>query len=272
MTHNDTFDTRSGGNTVTPSRKRRWCFTWNNYTNEDFDTLTHELSNISKGFIVGKETGESGTPHLQGYIEFENAIAFTSLKNKWPKMHLEAAKGNRLVNLKYCSKQGDYISNLEVPLTKRERVLKNKYNDVKWLDWQQKIIDIINGPKNDRIINWVIDTKGNKGKSFLSKYLYCKHGIIIANGKKDDIFNEAKTYAEENNEDDPEVIICDTPRCMSTYISYAALEKLKDGLFYSGKYQGGVILYEESPHVIVFANIEPDYEMFSEDRWNIIRL
>lgn len=51
-------------------RARAWCWTLNNYTAEE----TIKLANVPCKYIVwGCEVGESGTPHLQGYIELANA-------------------------------------------------------------------------------------------------------------------------------------------------------------------------------------------------------
>lgn len=86
------------------SKSRSWCFTLNNYTDADvsaFQSLECEY------IIFGKEVGESGTPHLQGYIYFSNARSFASVKKIHSGMHLEVAKGNTKQNVDYCSKDGD---------------------------------------------------------------------------------------------------------------------------------------------------------------------
>lgn len=64
----------------------------------------------TKKWIVGKEVGESGTPHLQGYAMFANPVRFSHLKSSWPRAHLERAKGNAKQNYVYCSKDGDFES------------------------------------------------------------------------------------------------------------------------------------------------------------------
>lgn len=100
------------GNTKPPqNRSRRWCFTLNNYTNEELSQVT-EISkkNSFDYFIFGKEIGESGTPHLQGYLEAKNAVRLTTLKNQISnRAHFEVARGTRKDNEKYCSKDSDFI-------------------------------------------------------------------------------------------------------------------------------------------------------------------
>jgi len=85
------------------TQAKRWCFTINNPEPQD------EV--IDKGLftylIIGKEVGENGTPHLQGYVEFKNQKDLTALKKINDRIHWEVAKGNRNQNIIYCTKEGD---------------------------------------------------------------------------------------------------------------------------------------------------------------------
>lgn len=84
----------------------RWCFTVNNYSPRD---ITRIESIHCPFFIFGLETAPTtGTPHLQGYIEFTQCKRRSAVqKLLHPKAHLEPAKGNRRQNIIYCSKSGD---------------------------------------------------------------------------------------------------------------------------------------------------------------------
>lgn len=65
--------------------------------------------------VVGREAGESGTPHLQGYICLENNSTFNAIKKQFPQIHLERAKGSPKQNRVYCTKEGDFFEVGEVP-------------------------------------------------------------------------------------------------------------------------------------------------------------
>lgn len=54
---------------------RYWKFTWNNYTEEDFERLQHWENNECNYIILGREVGEvERTPHIEGYVEWSTAI------------------------------------------------------------------------------------------------------------------------------------------------------------------------------------------------------
>lgn len=265
----DTVDTGRGGNTKTPRiRARRWCYTLNNYTPDELAQLHREFD--TGIHVVGKEVGESGTPHLQGYVEFKNARGLSALKRINSRIHWEKARGNRDQNVEYCSKEGDAQSTIPLP---REKRILARYDSVEWRPWQRELLDLVATAPDERTIHWYWEPAGNVGKSFICKYLALRHDAIIAEGKKADIFNQVKTWldAHEDTQEDPKLVLIDVPRTSLDYVSYAAIEALKNGLMYSGKYEGGRCIIE-SPHVVVFANEEPRYEKMSQDRWRVTRI
>jgi len=85
---------------------KRWCFTLNNYSESDEAELIQKCCAISAKYVVGREVGESGTPHLQGYIEFKSAVAFGAVKTLLGdnSVHLEGRRGTRKEARDYCMK------------------------------------------------------------------------------------------------------------------------------------------------------------------------
>lgn len=262
------------GNTKpSPLRVRAWCFTLNNWTVDEFEYLKTVLTEGPDKLVIGREVGESGTPHLQGYVRFVNKQTLSGLKKLNARAHWEPAKGTPEQNLKYCTKEDKeaFKRGFEKKKTfkdaMREKVLK-KYDEVIWKPWQQGILDLIKEPADDRTINWVYEPEGNTGKTFLAKYIVLTRNTIIADGKKDNVFNQLNRMMEED-EHQPEVVILDIPRSSEGYVNYGVLEQLKGGMLYSGKYEGGMCIFEPV-HVIVLANFKPDMDQFSQDRWNLI--
>lgn len=274
MSQVDSVDSVDSACRNTNSRARAWCFTWNNYENKDIDSLTQLFLTNKYEFIFGEEIGESKTPHLQGVFRAPNQIYFNSIKNMLPKCHIEKCK-NWNASKNYCSKDGKIHTNINTKTksklqSKLDLYMQKKYENVKWKPWQENILNIIKTEPNERTIHWIWEPNGNAGKTFLAKYILWKYKALIVNGKQSDIFHGIKTYLEEK-EDYMDIIIIDIPRTNENYVCYGTMEKIKDGIFYSGKYEGGQILLTPC-HVIVFANFKPETHRMSEDRWNIINI
>lgn len=87
-------------------RSRGWCITLNNWTEDELKNVWVDKAVYQ---IIGKEVGEEGTPHLQGYVYLKDAKTLASMKRLvGARCHLEIAAGNAGQNREYCSKDGDY--------------------------------------------------------------------------------------------------------------------------------------------------------------------
>lgn len=89
------------------SKNRNWCFTLNNYTNEEALLLLQQEK--FKYIIFGYEIGENGTKHLQGYFELKNPCGINTLKKINNRMHLEVRKGSQEQAINYCIKDNNII-------------------------------------------------------------------------------------------------------------------------------------------------------------------
>lgn len=99
-----------------PTLKRAYCFTLNNYTDVEEANIKRVCGAESIYAIYGREVGESGTPHLQGYIFFKKSYRFTTIKDRYlPRCHIEIAAGSPDANRRYCSKGGDFVEFGEIP-------------------------------------------------------------------------------------------------------------------------------------------------------------
>lgn len=97
----------------------RWCFTINNPTPNDEQALAN-LPNI-RYLIYGRERGQDGTFHFQGFVIFERSIRFNRLHRLLPRAHLEAARGSSQQARDYCKKDGDFTELGEFPAQQGRR-------------------------------------------------------------------------------------------------------------------------------------------------------
>ncbi len=229
-------------------------------------------------YVFAEEVGESGTPHLQGAVRFKIKTRFTAVKKLFKEqIHWEKCKGSWKQNVAYCTKVRDWAKlHGNIPEASRykpreKRVMDAIYKDVVWRGWQKEVIDIVRGEVHPRKIYWFWEPEGNSGKSFLTKWLFMNYRCIVGGGKKADVFHQVAMAFEKDEAADPQLILLDIPRSAQKYCCYGAIEDLKNGFVNSGKYEGGVFCFNY-PHVIVFANEEPDYNEMSADRWCVKRL
>jgi len=83
---------------------RNVCFTLNNYTAED----ETRISGLECQYLVyGHETAPvTGTPHLQGYIEFLKQTRMNSVKHMLgDRAHIESRRGTQEQAIAYCKKE-----------------------------------------------------------------------------------------------------------------------------------------------------------------------
>lgn len=241
-----------------PTRKTFYCFTV--FYDNNYDEIIEQLKSISKKGIVGKEIcPTTNKKHLQGFVALNKAMRISELKITG-NPHWETCKGNEEQNIKYCSKEKDFI---KWGFPKPIKVIENLYK------WQSDIECKFLQEPDDRTINWYFEPKGNIGKSAFIKYMIVKHKVLYCSGgKHSDIMN----LVFNQDMDDCRGVFFDIPRANSGHISYSSLESIKNGMVCNTKYETGVKVFN-SPHVFVFANFPPeDLESLSSDRWNIINL
>jgi len=264
----NTINTGEGNTKPLPKSMKKVSFTINNPPNTLIHDIIQTCTERGYFYVIGEEVGESGTPHLQGYIEFGSAKAFSTVKKLLPRAHIERSRGDREQNRTYCKKGGKFFENF--PLTMQETVLK-EYDDVEWYDFQKMIIEMYDTEPCKRTIHWITDYVGNNGKSFLTRYMVVKYNVLLVNGKKADVFHQIAKRFEPEKENPFKMVIMDIPRHQAEFVNYGLLEEIKNGIIMSGKYEGGTFVFP-IPHVIVLSNALPDYSKFSADRWNTIVL
>lgn len=219
--------------------------------------LSSILNDISKEWYMQLEKGEGGTGyiHYQGCFSLKNKEYMAAVKNLLGRndVHLESAKNWHALKA-YCSKSD---TRLDGPWS----------HETKWIKtieslrpWQEKVVDIIVKPcDDDRKIHWFFDAEGNTGKTSLCKYLLINFGAtVVNNGSFSDL---AHTLPN-----DPKIVCFNLPRTLESRVNYSAIEAIKDGMIFSGKYDSHTKVFD-SPHVIIMANFMPKLTALSIDRW-----
>jgi len=100
------------------TRAKHWCFTLNNYTPEEYQKFVDFLSDDTHVIygVVGKEVGESGTPHLQGYVSLRNRVTLRGIKALTSdRTHYGIKKRTPYEAAQYCKKDGDFVEFGTVP-------------------------------------------------------------------------------------------------------------------------------------------------------------
>jgi len=292
-------------------RYRRWCFTLNNPVDGvDYFNKIKDAEHIRR-FVYGVEVGESGTKHLQGYIEFTAVRRIAPLKIMFPTAHWESAKGNYKQNYVYCTKEnnsceyGDWsgaANTITKNKNKRELVTRLLDGDKRamllneYVAHKRSIDAIVTCFRNEKEkrrrydVNIGTDLRGWQIDIFKKLMLQNDREITwvydITGGKGKswfaaylrDIYGYDLLDGLTKTRDVVQLLseeirgICfDVTRSDATHFCYSTLEHAKNGYMITGKYEGIKRLFKICP-VIVFANFEPIRSALSDDRWDIHRL
>lgn len=260
--HIQNIQTYPRGNTSTLGNAQiyRWCFTLKESHIQNIQ-LWSTLSEFSKKFTYQLEIGEKGFRHYQGTFSLRHKETFRTVKNLLPNVaHIEPCK-DWFASIAYCSKEDTRVGGpwsddkkpLDLPMPKEE--------------WAKQVIDIITAEPDKRKIYWFWESQGGIGKTKLCKHIWANYeGVVLLGGKRGDVLMKVARHGNCR------IAIYDVPRCIGEWIDYGALEAVKNACVISGKYEGAEWISDINPHVIVFANQEPDYTKMSTDRWEVIDL
>lgn len=261
------------GNTSNSSsrdtRSRAWCFTLNNYTEDDIIFFTDTL-NTEKYAFQEEICPTTGTPHLQGMIYFKNDRKFSDMKQLNRRAHWKktiCAKSS----LVYCSDEGKQRPENARQFIKGFKVKKKLklINENNLYPYQKTILNICSTEPDNRSIYWIWEPTGNVGKTSIIKLLLHKFKDNIhycSGGKASDICYQINEMDEDCN-----IFLMNLPRSAEGKVSYNGIEQVKDGLTSSPKYKGGFKIFNP-PHVFIFSNFPPDINEISKDKWKIFEI
>lgn len=109
------------------SAKKGWFCTWPKcpVSKEDALTIlnTNGLPEIEE-YVIAEEKHEDGSPHLHAFLKFKKRVRFNQVKDKLDLLEYHGnyqGARNWVAVEKYCKKDGDYISNINIEAAKNKQ-------------------------------------------------------------------------------------------------------------------------------------------------------
>lgn len=285
------------------SRAKHWCFTMNNYTADDLDRLGNLEGQVDY-LVYGKEVGESGTPHLQGFVSFKTRVRRNTAVNMVGQAHFTVAR--KVDNaIEYCKKDGDVFEIGNPPKAPGARTdledfkaavlagelsmpnLRARFSDVV-ARYPKFAVDFVqdNMPKKKvtafPLKDWqqelyqdLIRPPDDRKIIFIvdlagntGKSWFC-HYYCGLHDNAQVILPGKKADMAYTLECMIRVLFIDAPRSkQGEFIQYDFLEDVKNGYVFSPKYESRV-KHLEAVHVVVMMNEMPDMSKLSVDRYDI---
>lgn len=86
---------------------RAWCFTLNNYTDEECKKMSDLVDNSSVNRLIGgfEIAPTTGTPHIQGAVVFRNQRSLNGVRRIFPRAMWSNMDKKWPAQVKYCSKE-----------------------------------------------------------------------------------------------------------------------------------------------------------------------
>lgn len=276
--------------TSTSSPRRfsdRYTLTVHGDTREQRDSFREFCSSDEITIAVAaRETGAHGVhPHLQAYFELaQKARVLKRLKEAFGNnFHVEAARGTREEAISYVYGLGKPYEIGWIVYSKGEYETPPRYSGYamsfmqSFLEearpFQRQILEIVqNSARENRTIYWFWERHGGVGKSALGVYLHRMYGALLLTGRRSDM-KHAMSRMRELSNIDPPIVVVDLGRESSLGGDLMlGIEEIKNGCFFSGKYESGMIDMKQPVHMIVFANRPPLRGWFSDDRWKVYHI
>lgn len=259
----NTKSSSASGKSKQSAERKHWILTikWND-TSKSPKCLELWLRKWCDAYTMQLEEGESDYLHLQLALTLMKKKRLTWLKNHFRRdAHCEIIR-NQDKAFDYCMKEDTRIKGPWIyPAPPTE--IQDPLAGLELYAWQQDIKNMLQDAPNARSICWFWDPDGNTGKTSFCKHLWLHYDVcFLQNAKKSDM---AYAYNGEG------IVLVNLPRSSEGYVSYDALESLKDGMIFSAKYESGAKVFN-NPHVLIFANFPPDEDKLSLDRWVVTRL
>jgi len=243
---------------------RSFFFTWNNPPAQCDTMLQTHLTHWKYQPEIGST---NGTYHLQGIGYFKNARSLEQIQKLFPGIHIEKIASWFAANKYVCKletsagpvRDSKVNTNIEDPLTTLA-----PYKWEVYAEWMY-----LTKPDN-RTIYWGYGTP-HHGKSVWARHMCLKYkDILYVNGSAVHIEFAITKWLEAKHP--LKMIIYYI--VMSDTFDPKALEVIKDGIFFSPKYESGMCIFNYV-HLLVLSNFPPECTKMSTlaaDRWKIFNI
>lgn len=124
--------------------------------------------------------------------------------------------------------------------------------------WQMDLSTLLQQEPNARTVIWRWEPVGNTGKSHFALNYQPEESFTITGGKHADI-----QYAYKGQR----IVFFDWARKQMETFPYNLVEQFKNGYFLVTKYESTPFRFHP-PHVVIFANEQPEFGALSGDRWD----
>lgn len=294
----------AGTNPKREYQQRNWCFTLNNYTEEEVKCIKEQDVQY---LIFGKEKGENGTEHLQGYFQFKKRIGIRGLKKILERAHWEKARGTPEQNIAYCSKDKQIFTKGEVSKSGKVKVdmVKAAIQTSEGIEITKLLEEhgsgyIMHKRKIDEIAKGLLEERNKKQRlaeyetATLNEWQEKAVKALKEQNNRQILFivdyegGKGKTWLSlyiihkfngirfENGKSNDikflyngeNFVVFDFCKHNMEFINYEIIESIKNGVFNSMKYMP-MKKYFPQPKVIVMMNQPPDERRMSTDRFVI---
>lgn len=282
-------------------------FTLNNYTEEDVARL-ERLGDSVRYLIAGREVGESGTPHLQGFVSLPTRKRLAQVKRLLGgNPHVEICR-NVARSIEYCKKEGNFFEVGEIAGGAGSRSdldafkeavksgtlslpqVREEHSEV-YARYTRFCLEYIKDHQPGRTIEaHALRPWQEELNTLLNREPNDREVCFVV----DSVGNCGKTwfahyYASLHEkvqvlqpgkkadmafalDSSIRVLFVDAPRSkQGEFLQYDFLEDCKNGYVFSTKYESFVKQLEKC-HVVVLMNENPDRTKLSRDRYMCMRL
>lgn len=290
------------------SQAKHWCFTLNNYTTANLTQLRNLGDKVSY-VVFGRETGASGTPHLQGFVSFAKRTRRNQVIREIGQAHCTVARDVPR-SIEYCKKDGDFEEFGTPPGGTGVRSdLESFKQDVK--EGKLKSLDEVRECHSDvyakyprfaieyfrqhsekivvdafplrqwqEDINQVLNREADRRKIVFVVDLVGNSGKSWYSHYYCSLHDDAQVLLPSKKADmafalkaTTRVLFIDAPRSkQGEFIQYDFLEDVKNGYVFSPKYESHSKYMQNKVHVVVMMNEMPDMSKLSQDRYHIIEV